>query len=638
MKKSYLKYSLIFFIIFLTIKELSAQRVPAIYIDSISWITAKTAEAFGYIQDSGWPSTNDVGFCYSTNPNPTINDNTINNNNKPNHLVFENGPPYFGNYRAYLDTLKANTTYYVRAYATNTVGVAYSSQLSFTTLPLVKPIVTTDSINSVSATTANGYINLITYGGDPYVKKGICYDTIPNPTINTTPIPSVKDSIIHYNGNNINGIYQIDFSGLTPNTKYYMRAFASNDSGTVYGAELSITTLLFPKVKTDSIDTISALNAKGYIDIISNGGNPILSAGIYYGLTPYSKDNSISVNNYNNINTGRYQLIISNLIPDTTYYAMSVVTTIAGTIYGNQLTFKTLPLGLPTLKTDSVIVLDAFSANIYGDIIYNGGDPSHAFGGICYSTSPNPTTNDNAVSYNNTYDASYNLGPFQIYESGLTPNTTYFMRVYAINSVGTAYGNTIIFKTLKLTLPKVTTDSINNISTTSATGYLTVTNDGGDPNIVGGICYSTSANPTINDNAISIGYGSGSSQEFLSNLTPNTKYYVRAYATNSAGTSYGNQLIFIANNNSPTVMSITEEILATEINAYPNPTRGIISLQGQLENTQVKICDVLGNSVYQNNGAASNLQIDLSAQPNGVYFMSIQTGEGSVNKKIVVSR
>jgi len=86
------------------------------------------------------------------------------------------------------------------------------------------------------------------------------------------------------------------------------------------------------------------------------------------------------------------------------------------------------------------------------------------------------------------------------------------------------------------------------------------------------------------------------------------------------------------------VMSITEEILATEINAYPNPTRGIISLQGQLENTQVKICDVLGNSVYQNNGAASNLQIDLSAQPNGVYFMSIQTGEGSVNKKIVVSR
>ena len=83
---------------------------------------------------------------------------------------------------------------------------------------------------------------------------------------------------------------------------------------------------------------------------------------------------------------------------------------------------------------------------------------------------------------------------------------------------------------------------------------------------------------------------------------------------------------------------IDENNTKTDVNVFPNPTNGIINIQlGQVEKAQIKITDVLGNSVYQSNNISLNFQIDLSNQPNGIYFISIQTNEGIVNKKIVIS-
>ena len=88
-----------------------------------------------------------------------------------------------------------------------------------------------------------------------------------------------------------------------------------------------------------------------------------------------------------------------------------------------------------------------------------------------------------------------------------------------------------------------------------------------------------------------------------------------------------------------TITGIAENILLTTINIYPNPTTGIFNLQmNRNENVQIKITNVLGNSVYQSNSTSPNCQIDLSSQANGVYFISIQTNEATANKKIVISR
>ncbi len=93
-------------------------------------------------------------------------------------------------------------------------------------------------------------------------------------------------------------------------------------------------------------------------------------------------------------------------------------------------------------------------------------------------------------------------------------------------------------------LPLVTTDAISNIEPDSANTGGNVADDGGASVTARGIVYATSASPTLSDNEIRRGAGTGSFSVSLTNLQPETTYYVRAYATNSFGTSYGNERVF----------------------------------------------------------------------------------------------
>jgi len=95
---------------------------------------------------------------------------------------------------------------------------------------------------------------------------------------------------------------------------------------------------------------------------------------------------------------------------------------------------------------------------------------------------------------------------------------------------------------LKVLIPSVSTNTITNITSTTATSGGNVTSDGGSPVTARGVCWSTSANPTISDAKTEDGSGLGNFPSSITNLTPGVNYYVRAYATNSAGTAYGNEL------------------------------------------------------------------------------------------------
>ena len=88
--------------------------------------------------------------------------------------------------------------------------------------------------------------------------------------------------------------------------------------------------------------------------------------------------------------------------------------------------------------------------------------------------------------------------------------------------------------------PSVTTSDITAITTTTATAGGNVTDDGGADVTARGVCYSwVNANPTISDNKTTNGKGTGNYSSLLTGLLNNTQYYVRAYATNEVGTTYG---------------------------------------------------------------------------------------------------
>jgi hypothetical protein len=129
----------------------------------------------------------------------------------------------------------------------------------------------------------------------------------------------------------------------------------------------------------------------------------------------------------------------------------------------------------------------------------------------------------------------------------LTAGTKYYVRAYATNSAGTSYGNEISFTTLSLTKPTLTTSIATSITATSVTIGGSISSDGYLPITQSGVCYSTSSGPTILNSRTTDGTASGSFTSKLSGLTAGTKYYVRAYATNSAGTSYGNEISFTTN-------------------------------------------------------------------------------------------
>jgi hypothetical protein len=200
---------------------------------------------------------------------------------------------------------------------------------------------------------------------------------------------------------------------------------------------------------------------------------------------------------------------------------------------------------IPEVTTIPIYSISLTSAGSGGNFISDGGSRITQ-GGLVWSTSPNPTTALTTRTINNYGQGVFVVGNnFADTMTGLSANTIYYVRAYATNSVGTAYGNEISFTTLAIQLPGVFTNTVEDVTNSSARSGGTIGSDGGGSVSVRGVVWSTLDNPTIAlPTKTTDGSGLGSFNSNLTGLSENTTYYIRAYATNSAGTSYGNTRIF----------------------------------------------------------------------------------------------
>ncbi len=259
---------------------------------------------------------------------------------------------------------------------------------------------------------------------------------------------------------------------------------------------------------------------------------------------------------------GNYNAKLSDLEDNTTYYIRYAVSNIYSVGISKDVSeVKTLaqsvPISVPVVTTASASNITSTSATIGGNVTSDGG-ASVTERGVVYSTSKKPTTS------NSKKTSGSGTGRFSISLTGLSNGTTYYARAYAINSKGTAYGNEVSFTTQTYSVPVVTTTSASNITSTSATVGGNVTSDGGTSVTERGIVYSTSQNPTTSNSKKTSGSGTGSFSVGLTGLTEGTTYYVRAYAINSKGTSYGEQVSFTTTSYSlPTVTTISASNVTT---------------------------------------------------------------------------
>lgn len=359
---------------------------------------------------------------------------------------------------------------------------------------------------------------------------------------------------------NKNGLISIEIGGRAgfstinwANGPYFIKIEADPTGGTNYTISgtsqlLSVPYAFFAQtaenISSNAAPTITnqePTNIKDYsanLNCIINGKgfstNVVFEWGLTtdYGNTSTSNQNPVTGNTAQSVSVN-----VAGLQANTTYHYRIKATNAVNVSYSDDKSFTTT-LSAPQLTTTSVSNVLAFSATSGGNITYNGGS-SVTSRGICYSTNSSPTISDNVITTGN------GTGSFTVSLSNLQSATKYYIRAYATNAVGTTYGNELNFTTQN-GVASLTTTGVSDLAGSTGSSGGNISSNGGDPITTRGICWSTSNNPTIALNTkTSNNSGSGSFTSTLTNLVVGTKYYVRAYATNSLGTYYGNEISFI---------------------------------------------------------------------------------------------
>ncbi|MBW6500052.1 MAG: hypothetical protein K0B05_01555 [Bacteroidales bacterium] len=199
---------------------------------------------------------------------------------------------------------------------------------------------------------------------------------------------------------------------------------------------------------------------------------------------------------------------------------------------------------IPTVTTEAVTNVTTNSAASGGKVLEDG-NAEVTVRGVCWSTNQSPTINDNI-----TMDGA-GIGSYTSSITQLAPNNLYYVKAYATNEKGTGYGNAVSFTTNPVIPPTVTTSPVTSKTSNSAVSGGNVTSDGGANVTSRGVCWSTLENPTISSSHTTNGSGTGAFISNITGLSPSASYYVRAYATNSAGTGYGQNEIFTTSSTYP---------------------------------------------------------------------------------------
>lgn len=462
----------------------------------------------GEVTSEGSSAVTKRGFCWSTVNNPTVSDASTTN---------EFGP---GKYSTQINGLELGTTYYIKSYATNSSGTSYGNQIEFKTLSAGK--FGSLSFDSLFFRSARINVNIENLGEITIKSLGVCYSK--------SGTPSVKnDSTTVLHSNVTDKVFSIGLKNLDANTKYFIRAFINTNLGVIYSDEINLTTKQYTQGVLGDIviSSLTNINADAKVNITSLGDAPINSIGICYStiIDPVFKTDSSTLLNSNNTDQLFTRSLI-NLKENTKYYIRSFINSEAGIVYSKNFYFTTL--GRPTIGdvnpngtiTRTSAVLDSYVVS------ENGGQVSE--NGFIFGDKKI------IVPVNASLKMNFEL-------TSLIGNTNYTVYAFATNKYGTGLSKAYNFLTGP-TEPIVTTVPISDIYGVSANSGVLVNSNGGSEITEYGICVSTKTNPSISDRIYT--NTNINNKILLSKLTYDSTYYVRAYAKNKVGISYGKELSF----------------------------------------------------------------------------------------------
>ncbi len=472
-----------------------------------------------------------------------------------------------GQFHYTVSNLQLATRYYYQAYAQSAMGITYGDVLYFDTQAEMPTVLTLD-VMDVKASKATVTGNVTATGGAYVTHRGVCWSTAQNPTLNDS----------HTDDGNGLGVFTSHITGLTPDTTYYVRAYATNSVGTVYGVELTFTTQ--PPFYC-GIDTVTDYDGNVYSTIeigqqcwlkenlrtTHYADGAIIPVGTEVSETTayryYPNDNSANVPIYGYL------------------YNWAAVMHGAASSSANPSGVQGIcPEGwhVPSETELTQLINFVSSQSQYGC----GGDSSNIVKALSSSTGWDFCTGVNAcfANYNHPLNnaTGFSAIPIGYVGSGycefvfvnykescfIRSSTEHFsygthgaatlaIRYDGINippynvcyatSVRCLLDDSGVGSSNTVT-PLVTTAKIEDITSTSVRTGGFVSGSGGTPVTSRGVCWSTTPNPTVNNGHTFDGDGTGGFTSGIAGLVPGTTYYIRAYATNSAGTAYGEQRVF----------------------------------------------------------------------------------------------
>lgn len=339
-----------------------------------------------------------------------------------------------------IDGLTPGTTCYVRTYATNQAGTGYSDYASLSTDSQKEPTLTL-AVDETTSTSIALTATVSDKGGTSATLQatGFVYST-------TNAAPTLADGT-KVEGSQVAESFSGVLQNLTQGTKYYVRAYASNDTQTGYSEVKEVTTArsTVPTLGAVTVSNIQEGSAEVEAQVIDNGGNTIEAIGFAYKLAN-GGDTHISVPLTDLTANNTFKTTLRGLTASTTYQVRAYAVNRAGNGYGSYTSFTTADQVAPQLT----IALD--SASVAGNSFHveatissvGSANASIIESGFCWST-----TNEVPTVADSKKQVTASGRAFAATIDGLKGNTTYYVRAYAVNEQATGYSTTVI----KVTTP-----------------------------------------------------------------------------------------------------------------------------------------------------------------------------------------
>ncbi|MES2275974.1 MAG: hypothetical protein V4592_08125 [Bacteroidota bacterium] len=388
-------------------------------------------------------------------------------------------------------------------------------------------------------------------------------------------------------------------------------------------------------VTTTEVTAITQTTASSGVQVSAAFSEEVLRKGICWATIKDPTTNNTFSNAANG--SGIAALNMTSLNSGTIYYVRAYAVTSRETIYGNARSFTTPAYQASTISTTAIASIGQTSATSGGTITAAGGGTITARG-ICWNTTGSPTTSNNYTS-----DGT-GTGTFSSTLNNLTAGTTYYVRAYALNQAGTAYGNQVSFTTSPVTLATLTSPSISGITQTGANSSATVSSAGGGTVSAYGICWNTTGSPTISNSRTIDGSGTGAFSSLLGGLAAGTTYYVRSYATNQAGTAYSTQASF---NTSPVQLATLTSASISNITKTSATGTASVTADGGGTVTAKGLCwssstssPTITSSIYATSGSGTGtISISMTGLVTGTtyYVRSFATNAAGTAYGSVVS-